>query len=239
MATGAGRGSRRALPPCIMGLRLATMWAAYMSASICCSCMSCLHNDLAGDAASADACSPLLLRGARATRHPDVDSPKVVAAAAAEAAAACSAPELQPLYSRIDEDLRHWRGPGLGEGGGITAAMMDLAFSSLADPRRRGKAIGVAFRAGEPYVVTPVDALSNVAHHAALLTAHVQLLYALHERFGTAIPDVEFVVGTADMPAVRLDRVANGSLPLPVLRFCKSEVHADILVPDIHFQVRG
>eukprot|EP00955_Chlamydomonas_euryale_P084553 363979-Chlamydomonas_euryale.AAC.4 len=49
--------------------------------------------------------------------------------------------------------------------------------------------------------------------------------------------DVEFIVGTADQPAIRLDRLENGALPYPLLRFCKSETHADVLVPDIHFQV--
>ncbi len=36
----------------------------------------------------------------------------------------------------------------------------------------------------------------------------------------------------------RIDKLKKGqTAPLPVLRFCKSDHHADILVPDIHFQV--
>ncbi len=42
---------------------------------------------------------------------------------------------------------------------------------------------------------------------------------------------------TFDLPSVRLDRLKKGQLPPPVIRFCKSAAHADILAPDIHFQV--
>ena len=74
-------------------------------------------------------------------------------------------------------------------------------------------------------------------HHVALITAHLRFFEALGRAF--PIPDVEFIIATFDMPTIRLDRVPPGQPPVPLLRFCKSDAHADILVPDIHFQVRA
>ena len=69
----------------------------------------------------------------------------------------------------------------------------------------------------------------------ALITAHLRFFEALGRAF--PIPDVEFIIATFDTPTIRLDRVAPGQPPVPLLRFCKSDAHADILVADIHFQV--
>ena len=72
-------------------------------------------------------------------------------------------------------------------------------------------------------------------HHVALITAHLHFFEALGRAF--PIPDVEFIIATFDVPTIRLDRVPPGQPPVPLLRFCKSDAHADILVPYIHFQV--
>lgn len=75
-------------------------------------------------------------------------------------------------------------------------------------------------------------------HTAGLAVAYLQFFLALGELFGHAIPDVEFVVSSGDAPAVRLDSVEEKWQRLePVLRFCKTDHHADILVPYAHFQV--
>ena len=74
-----------------------------------------------------------------------------------------------------------------------------------------------------------------IRHHVALITAHLRFFEALGRAF--PIPDVEFIIATFDVPTIRLDRVPSGQPPVPLLRFCKSDAHADILVPDIHFQV--
>ena len=74
-----------------------------------------------------------------------------------------------------------------------------------------------------------------IRHHVALITAHLRFFEALGRAF--PIPNVEFIIATFDVPTIRLDRVPPGQPPVPLLRFCKSDAHADILVPDIHFQV--
>ena len=73
-------------------------------------------------------------------------------------------------------------------------------------------------------------------HHAGLINAHLHFFEALSNHF--AVPDVEFIVATFDVPTIRLDRLPAGQQPTPILRFCKSDHHADILVPDIHFQLK-
>lgn len=75
-----------------------------------------------------------------------------------------------------------------------------------------------------------------------LIVAHLALFQALSATFGTALPNVEFIVTTGDEPSVLLHRYANGTDPQrlpPLLRFCKSVSYADILVPDIHFAMRN
>ncbi len=64
----------------------------------------------------------------------------------------------------------------------------------------------------------------------------------LEDWFGATLPDVEFVISTVDRP---LNVVLNGtSLPdgatefEPVLRFCKTEAHTDITVPNFHSYIK-
>ncbi|KAG2484896.1 hypothetical protein HYH03_016377 [Edaphochlamys debaryana] len=109
----------------------------------------------------------------------------------------------------------------------------------------RNKGVGIAFVKGKPFIVTDASAFDEVGHHKRLIVAHLALFEALSATFGEAIPDVEFLVSTADEPVVLTTKYATrGSnrdppgIP-PVLRFCKSDSFADILVPDIHFFSRN
>ena len=98
---------------------------------------------------------------------------------------------------------------------------------------------------GTPYIITDSALIATTAHHVYLIAAHLQLFLELSKTFGPLIPDVEFVVGTADEPTVLLRNYggssssSNTALPPPILRFCKSDSHGDVLVPDIHFFMRN
>ncbi|KXZ54158.1 hypothetical protein GPECTOR_5g256 [Gonium pectorale] len=107
----------------------------------------------------------------------------------------------------------------------------------------RSKGAGIAFKDGQPYLITDPAAINTTGHHRRLIVAHFALFSAMAATFGPAIPDVEFLFGTADQPTALLASYSNGTDPnrLPlVLRFCRSAYsHADVLVPDIHFFIRN
>ncbi|PNH05443.1 KDEL motif-containing protein 1 [Tetrabaena socialis] len=153
-----------------------------------------------------------------------------------EAAAYCSAGNFTALYQAIEADLRPWRDSG------IPPQLMDSMLERFRDYPMRSKGVGVAFKGGVPFIITDPAGFEKVGHHKRLIAAHLALFSALSATFGAAIPDVEFLVGTADEPTVRLHTHANGTDPasLPfVMRFCKSDSHADLMVPDIHFFMRN
>lgn len=150
----------------------------------------------------------------------------------AEAAAYCmdSASGLAPLYSGIQDDLRHWRD------GGITHQHILTEQQQLRRPHD-GKALSIMFEGGRAFATSNTSRLNRTAsNHARLLAVQLALAQALATTFGPEIPDVEFVVGSADMPAVPTHEHTPGSVPL-VLRFCKSDSHADVLIPYFHFHM--
>lgn len=148
----------------------------------------------------------------------------------------CESENFLELYSRIDHDLRHWHTSG------ISQSLMDGAFQThtfrASQTNNAQKAFGILFENGMPYLLSNLSSIQMLGHHAGLLTAHLALFEAMGKLFGPLIPDVEFIVGTFDVPQIRLDGVPQGQTPIPILRFCSSVNHADIPVPDIHFQMK-
>lgn len=60
------------------------------------------------------------------------------------------------------------------------------------------------------------------------------MLLDLEERFGPLVPDVQFVIHSVDRPLVL--RFSGGNATnYPYMRFCKSDAHPDILIPNFHF----
>ena len=143
---------------------------------------------------------------------------------------------------QIDHDLRHWKDNG------ISAALMDWLVVNKSISWHGQKAIGIMFKGGVPFVLSNLTYIYSVGHHAQLLVGHMMLFEALSKRFGSQIPDVEFLISSFDVPQVLIERNAevegkketqSQSQELaPILRFCSSSHHADILVPDIHFQTK-
>ncbi|GFR46627.1 hypothetical protein Agub_g8232 [Astrephomene gubernaculifera] len=153
-----------------------------------------------------------------------------------EAAEYCTTGNFTALYGAIERDLQPWRKTG------ITADLMDWVLRGVSKAPLRDKGVGIVFKGGKPFIITNTAAFETVAHHKRLIIAHLALFAALSATFGPTIPDVEFLVATADEPSSLLHRYGNGSNPLrlpPVLRFCKSNSYADILVPDVHFFMRN
>mmetsp|Transcript_11697 Transcript_11697/g.25086 ORF Transcript_11697/g.25086 Transcript_11697/m.25086 type:complete len:439 (-) Transcript_11697:325-1641(-) len=144
----------------------------------------------------------------------------------------CKDDSLQNLYKTIDDDLQHWVQKG------ISQELMDHALRQLTCSRLGQKAVGILFDDGVPYILSNTSRMAILGHHAGLFTAHFKYFEALGRRFGSSIPNVEFIIGTADEPSVKLHTIEHGQAVPPLLRFCKSKYHGDILVPDIHFQMR-
>ncbi|GAX81868.1 hypothetical protein CEUSTIGMA_g9296.t1, partial [Chlamydomonas eustigma] len=138
----------------------------------------------------------------------------------------------EDLYNQIDDDLRPWQS-------GISTSLMDRTLQDHTATTWGEKAIGILFKEGRPFILSNMSQIHALGHHGGLITAHLKFFEALGGAYGDTIPDVEFVFGTADTPSIRLDKIREGEDPPPILRFCKSVGHADILVPDIHFQMRS
>eukprot|EP00798_Chlamydomonas_sp_ICE-L_P002552 gene2552-4126_t len=135
------------------------------------------------------------------------------------------------LYTAIDDDLSLWKENG------ISRKLLD-ATSAKYTTLGNNKGITLGFAAGKAYVVggTPHKGMS---HHAGLVFTYVQVMKELELLFGASIPDVEFVIATSDKPMVKLDPEASSTVQYPpVMRFCSSEAHADIAVPNFHFYTK-
>ncbi|KAG2495878.1 hypothetical protein HYH03_006116 [Edaphochlamys debaryana] len=97
------------------------------------------------------------------------------------------------------------------------------------------KSLGVAFLGGTPYLTTETNNLNKNPYHRRNLVAYLALLRALGRVFGPAIPNTEFLISTGDEPWILAADYGPDNPPPPVLRYCKSDSFADVLVPDMHF----
>ncbi|KAG1677239.1 hypothetical protein FOA52_013438 [Chlamydomonas sp. UWO 241] len=72
-------------------------------------------------------------------------------------------------------------------------------------------------------------------HHAPLLFVYMKLLVYLQDTF--EMPDVDFVISTVDRPLSL--SLPPSSTDHPVMRFCKTDSNADVLIPITHFHSKG
>lgn len=139
-------------------------------------------------------------------------------------------PAMKELHKQIESDLRHWKDEG------ITSDLMDELVETRTISTYGQKAIGVMFKDGRPFILSNLSHIHSVGHHTRLLVGHLLLFQSLSKKFGKAVPDVEFVVSSFDVPQVLLSQDApkgrrkgkekDKERPplLPILRFCGSEV---------------
>ncbi|GMI94575.1 hypothetical protein like AT1G07220 [Hibiscus trionum] len=57
----------------------------------------------------------------------------------------------------------------------------------------------------------------------------------LLKKYGGMVPDVDIMFDCMDKPSIDRNRIENGSLPLPLFRYCTTEAHLDIPFPDWSF----
>jgi len=131
-----------------------------------------------------------------------------------------------PLYKGIEQDLERWKDAG------ISLELMDntIKHHTTRDQRQKGFAAG--FWEGKAYILDKPRL--NVGHHAMLFMVYMKALLYLEEHF--EVPDVDFVISTIDRPlGLQINASAQDE---PVLRFCKTNSHADVLIPIFHFHMK-
>ncbi|MEW5314057.1 MAG: hypothetical protein WDW38_005581 [Sanguina aurantia] len=80
---------------------------------------------------------------------------------------------------------------------------MDQSIAALGSMMTR-KGVAISFETGVAYIISDTSHFQLISHHQSLVLAHVVLMEALQATYGASIPDVEFVIGTADMPEMFL-----------------------------------
>ncbi|GIL74228.1 hypothetical protein Vretimale_1982 [Volvox reticuliferus] len=141
--------------------------------------------------------------------------------------------EYEPLYASITRDLDIYK-----RNGGISANLIYRTMV-LHSAGYREKGLAVAIYHGKVYVISNTRGinLKRFGHHVTLWVAYLKVLLDLEVKYGSTLPNVEFVWHTIDRP-IRLANTTAGGENFPVFRFCKSAVHPDILVPNFHFYMK-
>ncbi|EFJ49904.1 hypothetical protein VOLCADRAFT_89378 [Volvox carteri f. nagariensis] len=139
----------------------------------------------------------------------------------------------EPLYASIHRDLDIYK-----RNAGISPNLIYRTMV-LHSAGYREKGLAVAVYRGKVYIISNTRSISlkRFGHHVALWVAYIKVLLDLEEKYGSYLPDVEFVWHTIDRP-IRLVNTTPGGENFPVFRFCKSVVHPDILVPNFHFYMK-
>lgn len=138
------------------------------------------------------------------------------------------------LFDNIDRDLQPWNETG------ITRKLLQITIRDHASLKRSPhsqKGFAVGFVNGVAVLLREPE-LRWVGHHVAIWIVYMQALLQLQRQLGSLIPNVEFVISTVDRP-LRLLSNSTATPNQPVLRFCKTDSHPDILIPDFHFYVKG
>ncbi|KAK8697783.1 hypothetical protein V6N13_113920 [Hibiscus sabdariffa] len=114
------------------------------------------------------------------------------------------------------------------------------------------------YRDLEPWLNTriSIDHITQAKEHAAFRIVIVEgklfvdLYYAcvqsrmmftlwgilqLLKKYPGMVPDVDIMFDCMDKPSIERNRIGNGSLPLPLFRYCTTEAHLDIPFPDWSF----
>jgi len=142
-----------------------------------------------------------------------------------EAAQRCL--EYEALYSNIGDDLSRWKENG------ISLELMQRTIELHTTRTHGQKGFAAGFWNGKAYLIDAPE-ISKVGHHATLLLVYMKVLLFLEEAF--EMPDVDFVINTIDRP---LGLHLNASEEYePVLRFCKTNSHADVSIPIFHFHMK-
>uniref|UniRef100_A0A7S0WR46 Glycosyl transferase CAP10 domain-containing protein n=1 Tax=Chlamydomonas leiostraca TaxID=1034604 RepID=A0A7S0WR46_9CHLO len=133
---------------------------------------------------------------------------------------------LSPLYENIQADLAPWKESG------ISMELQHATFAHHTARKMGQKGIAVGFKGGVAYVTDEPKFTLALGHHVGLFIVYLKVM-ALQERlFGKHMPDVEFVISTVDRPlSLALE---EGKQYEPVMRFCKTDAHSDILIPNFH-----
>lgn len=113
-----------------------------------------------------------------------------------------------PLYASIDRDLALYRAMG-----GISQALVYHTMrQGTVAYREKGLAIGIYN--GRVYVISkraPAD-IKRFGHHILLWVSYLKVLLDLEDKYGSALPNVEFVLMTNDRPT-RLTNCTRGYNP--------------------------
>ncbi|KAG1671559.1 hypothetical protein FOA52_011281 [Chlamydomonas sp. UWO 241] len=130
------------------------------------------------------------------------------------------------LYENIDTDLARWKDAGIS----LEVMQSTIRHQSTRNKKQKGFAAG--FWKGKAYLLdTP---RLNKGHHNSLFLVYMRMLTYLEEMFD--MPDVDFVISTIDRQiALQVNASAQDE---PVLRFCKSDGQADVLIPIYHFHMK-
>lgn len=139
--------------------------------------------------------------------------------------ARCS--EYSDLLKFIDKDLSTWT-----DAGGISKELnrWSLNNNSYGAPR---PAKGVAFGVyeGQVYVLSRKSprSLRNWGHHVMLWSVYLRTIQDVVSTLGKQyVPNLEAVIETTDRPI----RLKGEGTEFPVLRFCKTPAHSDIMVSE-------
>ncbi|PNH06041.1 KDEL motif-containing protein 1, partial [Tetrabaena socialis] len=151
----------------------------------------------------------------------------------------------------------HAFGPGIEEGlllwhddEGISERLIERTIRERS-LQARVPGLPLAILGGQLYVINGrAQALANaMPWQADNLVVYAHALRSLVARWGTALPDVELVIESADVPTQDLAEPAAAAAPgqaepdawgdphgrLPVMRHCKTASSPDILIPTFHF----
>ncbi|EFJ42937.1 hypothetical protein VOLCADRAFT_107032 [Volvox carteri f. nagariensis] len=160
----------------------------------------------------------------------------------------CSRYEI--TYSQIERDLEIHR-----KLGGVSLESTRYFSARYGGTAMRGATVG--FFGGRAFLLSPTNAsdlVGGLGHHGHLHVAYLRMLLHVEGYFGTAIPDVVFVLTTSDTPRYVSPLVVNSSSPrsewpkygselvpgpYPVCGIGKSDFFPDLLlVPNFHFHMK-
>lgn len=128
------------------------------------------------------------------------------------------------LYRTIDADLSVWT----GNGGNMSEKLLRSTVLHFTVAKLQ-KGIGFAIYDGALYIIStsPTLEIKRFGHHVMVWVVYLRVLQDLVQRYGKALPNVEMVMQSTDRPIMlRQEKRRN----FPVLRFCKTPAHTDILV---------